>query len=307
MFVDPSVALNEEDDRRPTNHQPVSSVSSSTQQKEAAALLSSSGACGEISISKQDYEALIGENEQMLIEIEYLRKKTRALDSQITKLDETIAQQREDIDRYQELQQLSQQPQGASSYEEELQELQNRLDDVESENAELREVIRMHTESNVAGESSTSQTESSRTDRLERLRKEVKLFHEIQKTVIVGFQRSAITSSAITVKERLKEELDAVVLTLQKIYDTSRRLANPPQSATTATCTSATSDVATTAEDEIIVMLKTMVIESNLAACEALRETTTSFAGACGFKSPPEPQSATLKKSGLLEMFQKKS
>jgi chromosome segregation ATPase len=216
-----------------------------------------------------EFEALVTENEAMLIEISHLKRREANSAQKMNELEETCARLREEVDSLQEFcKQLKNEP--TDDFHAEHQDLLERYENLRADNERLQEdyyllqeTVKSEVEENLTHAPHRASDDAQRIDRI---LKELRAFHSSQQMSVGHLRRCGITPS--TIKDKVPSECEKNLSMLRKLVDSSRRL------------TSVSSE-----DDDIVVLVKGLVGEVSLAGASALQDTLTTFGDFLGISS----------------------
>jgi hypothetical protein len=205
-----------------------------------------------------EFEALVRENEQMLIEIAELRAFGNASQRKINDLEETCERLKEEKRSLQDLYDGSRRHHQGDEDDEDWQAKYEDLFE------KYEDIVNSQVEENRAYEPHGS---ADSKERIDRILKELRSFHSSQQMSFGHLKRCGIIPS--TLREKVSLECQKSLQMLTKLIETSRRLT-----------TAATDD------DEMIVLVKGLVGEATLAGALALQDTLTTFGEYLGISQP---------------------
>lgn len=200
-----------------------------------------------------EFEELVKENELMLIEITELRARANTSQRKINELEETCERLREEKRSLQDLYNGSKRDGGDDDDEDWREKYLDLFQKYE-------ELVNSQVEENRAYE---PQGAADATQRVERLLKELRSFHSSQQMSFGHLKRCGVIPS--TLRDKVPSECQKGQAMLQKLIETSRRLTT-----------------AAPEDDEMIVLVKSLVGEATLAGAGALQDTLTTFANVLG-------------------------
>ncbi|CUG93203.1 Hypothetical protein, putative [Bodo saltans] len=205
-----------------------------------------------------ELEALVRENEQMLIEITELHARSNASQKKIADLEETCERLREEKRSLQDLYDGSRSRN--HNEDDDDQDWQAKYEELFEQYEEL---VHSQVEENRAYEPHGS---ADSKERIDRILKELRTFHSSQQMSFGYLKRCGVIPS--TLRDKVPLECQKSLQTLTKLIETSRRL------------TTASAD-----DDEMIVLVKGLVGEATLAGSLALQDTLSTFAEFLGISS----------------------
>lgn len=200
-----------------------------------------------------EFEALVKENEMMLIEIHELRRRVASSEAKVEQLQElcdTLAQEKRDLqDVY-----------SAAKEDDEEENWHEKYDNLYNEYVQL---VNAAVEEN---HSVDLQPVSDAGQRIERVLKELRTFSNSHQMSIGHLKRCGIIPS--TVSDKVPSECQKNLSMLQKLVESARRLTT-----------------VVPGDDELVVLVKGLVGEVTLAGALALQETLTTFGNVLGISN----------------------
>lgn len=260
----------------------------------------------EITIPKAEFDALIQENEMMLVEIDQLKSRAQAAEGRHKQLEEVVVQQREEIQSLQDLCSSN------GDKEAEIDDLSNRIEDLVEENRILRETVE---DAQKETEAEIQRRSPPPDGRMDRILRELKTFAKSQQVLMGSLKQCSIGPNVP--RDRYSSEIEKSSAMVKKVLDSSKR--NTPQaghSSTGAATASNSNNAVVPEDDEIVHVVKALVGELSIAAVSALQDSLQTIANVCNIVLPPPstphgsavtPRPDGAKKGGIgVDYWQKK-